>query len=82
MGLVSTAHLDQAVPDAVCVLLVLAAHAVFEQLLAPCINVAFADDGLVDAVVGPGTLQAKRVQNVVEGHTWHCNRQRLHGQRC
>jgi hypothetical protein len=44
--------------DAVCVFLVLAAHAVFQQLLTSCVNVALAYDGLVNAVVGPGSLRA------------------------
>lgn len=50
-------HLHEPVADAVGVLLVLAAHAVFEQLLTLYINVALPDDGLVDAVVGARPLQ-------------------------
>lgn len=50
-------HLHKAMPEHVCVLLVLAAHAILEHLLTLCINVALADDCLVDAVVRPRTLQ-------------------------
>lgn len=54
-----TAYPDQSMSDAVGVFLVLASHAVLEQLLTLSIYVALADDRLVDAVVGPSTLQAQ-----------------------
>jgi hypothetical protein len=52
-------HLHEAVPERVGALLVLAAHAVPQQLLAAGVHVALADDSGVDAVVRPRALRAR-----------------------